>query len=199
MKILVGVVSDAPDWSQRGWTCNDIAEAAALYVGITLVGPCWSLPVPDNSVEEILAKGMIEHMTYHEVARSLVEWHRVLVPGGFFTGDVPDVEEYIREYVKMRDDPATATGEGEDGGAEGEPDDKIVCTGPDRWLRRALWGWQRWPGDEHRSGWTEPLLRHYVASRFDRLNIRRHALSYEQDVPVSRVRNLYVRGWKEST
>lgn len=196
MKILVGAGPDAPVWSQDGWTCNDLGDAAALYSGITLVGPCWSLPVPDGSVDEILAKGMMEHMTYHEVALALVEWRRVLVPGGYFTGDVPDVEEYIREYIKMKLDPSTSTGEGSDGGADGEPADMDACSGIDRWLRRALWGWQRWPGDEHRSGWTEPLLRHYVSKAFEKFDVRRMAVSYEQDVPVSRTRNLYVRGWK---
>lgn len=161
MKIYVGAGSDAPDWSQRGWTCNDVEGAAAIHEGITLVGPCWALPVEDASVEEVLAKGMIEHLTYPEVAKSFSEWKRVLKPGGFFTCDVPDVDEYIRAYLTMRADPSTTTGEG-GGAAEGEPDDEEVCSGIDRWLRRTLWGWQRWPGDEHRSGWTEPLLRFYL-------------------------------------
>ena len=93
--------------------------------------------------------------------------------------------------------PETITGEG-GGRADGEPDDDDACSGIDRWLRRTLWGWQRWPGDEHRSGWTEPLLRHYLTKHFGgRFEIRRMALSFDQDVEVSRVRNLYARAWKE--
>lgn len=196
MKIYVGAGSDAPEWSKNGWTCNDVAEAAAIYDGITLIGPCWELPVADNSVDEVLAKGMLEHLTYHEVAKSLDEWRRVLKPDGFMTCDVPDVDEYIRAYLAMRAAPETITGEG-GGDAAGEPDDHAVCSGIDRWLRRALWGWQRWPGDEHRSGWTEPLLRFYLEKHlYDRFEIRRMALSFDQDVPVSRVRNLFARAWK---
>lgn len=199
-RVYVGAGCDAEMWSKRGWICNDIAEAAAIWPGITLVGPCWSLPVADNSVDEIMAKGMIEHMTYHEVARAFTEWRRVLKPGGFFTGEVPDVDEYIREYLKM------LTGETEIGGegnsqasrAEGEPDDFVACTGIDRWLRRALYGWQRWPGDEHRSGWTEALFKFYIEKHFGgRHEIRRMGISFDEDVEgPSRVRHLWARAWK---
>lgn len=197
MKILVGAGPDAPAWSAAGWTCNDMEDAAKIYSGITLVGPCWALPVEDNSVDEIMARGMIEHLTYAEVVRSFAEWRRVLKPGGFFTGEVPDVDEYIREYLKMRADPASSGGAGEDGGAEGEPDDREACIGPDRWLRRALWGWQRWPGDEHRSGWDERLFGYYIRKYFsEKFEIRRMAYSFESDVPDARIRHLWGRGWK---
>lgn len=197
MKILVGAGSDAPVWSTNGWTCNDTEDGAKLYSGITMIGPCWSLAVEDNSVDEIMARGMIEHMTYHEVARSFREWHRVLKPGGYFTGEVPDVVEYIRIYFDLVAHPETSGGAGHDAGAEGEPDDREVCIGPERWLRRALWGWQRWPGDEHRSGWTEPLFDYYIKKYFsEKREIRRMAYSFDDDIPDARIRHLWGRGWK---
>lgn len=200
VRIYVGAGCDAKDWAPRGWLCNDIAEAAAVWPGITLVGPCWQLPIADNSVDEIMAKGMIEHMTYHEVARAFAEWKRVLKPGGFFTGEVPDVDEYIREYLKMRTGQAPIGGEGDSQAtrATGEPDDFEACTGIDRWLRRALYGWQRWPGDEHRSGWTEGLFKLYIDRYFGgRHEIRRSAVSFDEDVEgPQRVRHLWARAWK---
>lgn len=197
MKILVGAGCDAPDWSEKGWVCNDTEEGAELYSGITLVSPCWKLDLPNDSVDEIMAKGMIEHLTYHEVILSLSEWRRVLKPGGFFTGEVPDVEEYLREYFKMKAAPETAGGAGHDAGAEGEPDDREACIGLDRWLRRVLWGWQRWPGDEHRSGWNEKLFAYYIKRYFsEKYEIRRMAYSFEEDVADARIRHLWGRGWK---
>lgn len=198
MKILVGAGWEAPEWSAKGWTCNDLGDAAALYSDIALVGPCWALPVPDASATEIMAKGMFEHMTYHEAARALAEWRRVLAPGGHVTVEVPDVDEYVRQYAAMLAEGGDHP-EGRDGGAEGEPDDISACTGIDRWLRRALWGWQRYPGDEHRSGWTERLLAHYLDRYFGgRCEIRRMAVSFDEDAPVSRVRHLWARAWKTS-
>jgi ubiquinone/menaquinone biosynthesis C-methylase UbiE len=192
MKILVGVGPDACLWSAQGWNCNDVQA----FDGVDMVGPCWKLPVGDDSVDEILAKGMLEHLTYHEVAQSFAEWRRVLKLGGFFTAEVPDVDEYLRQYLAMRAAPETATGEG-GGAAEGEPADFEACAGIDRWLRRALYGWQRWPGDEHRSGWTEPLYRFYLEKHFGgRHEIRRMAYSFDEDAPVSRVRHLWARAWK---
>lgn len=197
VKILVGAGSDAPAWAPRGWTCNDVAEAAKIYDGITIIGPCWSLGVPDGSVDEIMAKGMFEHLTYAEGIRSLIEWRRVLKVGGYVTIEVPDVEEYLRVYFDLKAHPETAGGAGEDAGAEGEPDDREACIGPDRWLRRALWGWQRWPGDEHRSGWTESLFAHYIKKGFsDRFEIRRMAHSFERDEDGARIRHLWARAWK---
>jgi SAM-dependent methyltransferase len=200
VRVYVGAGCDAPNYSSQGWLCNDIAEAAQIYSGITLIGPCWSLSLPDNSVDEIMAKGMIEHLTYHEVARAFAEWKRVLKPGGFFSGEVPDVDEYIREYLKMRTGETETGGEGDSQAsrAQGEPDDFAACTGIDRWLRRALYGWQRWPGDEHRSGWTEPMFKFYIDKYFGgRHEIRRMAISFDEDVPgPQRVRHLWARAWK---
>ncbi len=195
MKILVGVGPDAKIWGAQGWNCNDVQA----FDGVDMVGPCWQLPVPDDSVDEILAKGMLEHLTYHEVIQSFKEWKRVLKPGGFFTAEVPDVDEYIRQYLLMLASPETITGEG-GSNAEGEPDDFEVCTGIDRWLRRALYGWQRWPGDEHRSGWTEPLYHLYIDKFFGgRHEIRRMAYDFDNDVgpgALSRVKHLWARAWK---
>lgn len=198
MKIYVGAGTDAPTWSKNGWTCNDLPEAAKIHGGITLVGPCWQLGVDDASVDEVLAKGMLEHLTYHEVARSLVEWRRVLKPGGFITCDVPDIDQYLRVYLVKRAAPETMAGEG-GGTAEGEPDDHEACSGLDRWLRRALYGWQRYPGDEHRSGWTNTLLKHYLTKYFGgyRFEIRHMALSFDQDLPGEHMRNIFARAWKE--
>ena len=196
MRIYVGAGPDAVEWSAQGWVCNDIAGAAARFPGISLVGPCWALPVENGSVDEIFAKGMLEHLTYHEVLQSFAEWKRVLKSGGFFTAEVPDVEEYFRQYAAMRADPSLQTGEGISL-APGEPSDFDVCCNLDRWLRRALWGWQRWPGDEHRSGWTESLFKYYLNKFSSRNEIRRMAYGFDEDAPDAKMRHLWARAWKE--
>ncbi len=97
----------------------------------------------------------------------------------------------------MYRDPALITGEGYSN-ADGEPNDFAMCHGIERWLRRAMYGWQRWPGDEHRSGWTEELFKFYIESHFGgRHEIRRMAIDFDKDVPgPQRVRHLWARAWK---
>lgn len=194
MKILVGVGPDARLWHDRGWITNDVYP----FDGVDIVGPCWDLRgIENGSVDEILAKGMIEHLTYHEVVRAFVEWSRVLRPGGHFDVEAPDLDEYIREYLKMLSDPVSVTGEGQ-GVDSREPADEDACAGIDRWLRRAIYGWQRWPGDEHRSGWTQNLLSYYLRIHFKgRYEIRKMAISFDEDVINSRVRHLWARAWRE--
>lgn len=200
MKIYVGAGGDAEEWSKKGWTCNDLEPAAKMYAPhITLIGPCWDLPVVAGSADQILAKGMLEHLTYHDVLRAFSEWHRVLKPGGFFDVEVPDVEEYFRQYFAIKATPEKdAQMEAQMFPAPGEPGDFYgVCSGADRWLRRALWGWQRYPGDEHRSGWTEKLLAHYLRQFSPKFEIRRMAYSFEDDAPDAVMRHLWARAWKE--
>lgn len=196
MKIYVGAGGDAESWSKDGWTCNDLQSARDRFgEAITLVGPCWSLPVPDGTVDEIMAKGMLEHMTYAEVLQAFAEWNRVLVLGGFITVEVPDVEEYLRQYFDMKAHPEKSTGEGS-GPAPGEPPDFEICNGLNLWLRRALWGWQRYPGDEHRSGWNEKLLAHYLGKFSTKYEIRRMAYGFDSDAEDAKMRHLWARAWK---
>ena len=191
-KLAVGVGPDAPHWRREGWRCNDVRE----FEGVDVLGPCWDLSsIPDNSLAEVLARGVLEHLTYAEVERSFREWLRVLVPGGYFTADVPDLEEYVRRYVQIVQHPETSRGES--GLIDSrEPDDFAACSGAERWLRRALYGWQRWPGDEHRSGWTDRLLEHYARRVSSVYEMRKMAISFEEDLSGEHMRNLYVGVWK---
>ena len=48
------------------------------------------LNYPDNSVSEIRASHILEHMSFREVPQALEEWRRVLKPGGKLRVAVPD-------------------------------------------------------------------------------------------------------------
>jgi len=56
----------------------------------------------DDSVDEIYAGHMLEHVTDEDEA--LYEWYRVLKPGGTITITVPDVEKGLIEMVSGRID-----------------------------------------------------------------------------------------------
>lgn len=69
-------------------------------------GPCVDyicsadkLPFEDNSIDEVLSEHMIEHLTFEEFNRSIVEWHRVLKVGGSIIIECPDLMGVCKAFV----------------------------------------------------------------------------------------------------
>ncbi len=55
---------------------------------------------PDNTFESIYASHVVEHFDYSgELAATLSEWRRVLVPGGTFFVSVPDLDVLARLFL----------------------------------------------------------------------------------------------------
>lgn len=117
-----------------GYIHNDVTE----FDGIDCVAPAHEVWFPDGSLDEVLALGVIEHLTHSQAQTTFVNVHRMLKPGGEFVFDVPDLMAWGRYLM---DD------------ALGVPTpftrEHILCT---------LFGWQRWPGDEHKWGWFREAL-----------------------------------------
>jgi predicted SAM-dependent methyltransferase len=117
-----------------GYLHNDINA----FEGVDIVGDPWDIPLPDQSLEEVIALGLVEHLTYGQVAATFANVRRMLRPGGLFLFDVPDIPVWCRYVVDH---------------FEGRPIpfeiDHVFST---------LYGWQRWPGDEHKSGWYAERL-----------------------------------------
>ena len=57
------------------------------------------LPYKDNSVDEILAKHLIEHIDYWKFPGVFEEWYRVMTPEGKLTIVTPDFEWMAKSYV----------------------------------------------------------------------------------------------------
>ena len=117
-----------------GYIHNDINP----FDGVDIVGSPWEIDLPDNSLQEALALGLIEHLTYGQARKTFENVHRMLAPGGTFLFDVPDIPawcQYVVDHFAGRSIPFTI--------------DHVFNT---------LYGWQRWPGDEHKSGWWQAKL-----------------------------------------
>lgn len=82
--------------------CEDITVEG--YVGLDINGPdrakavqvqadALALPFADDSIEEIFASHVLEHMEWDQ--DPMVEWARVLKPGGLITVAFPDVFEML--------------------------------------------------------------------------------------------------------
>lgn len=132
----------------RGYEHNDIHP----FPHIEHVGEAWMLDLPDNSVDEVLALAFIEHLTFDHALDTFRNVHRMLKPGGVFLFDVPDYPVWVSYYLtNLKGD--------------------CVAPVPMDHVKRTLFGWQRWPGDEHLYGWeTTELTRVLDATNFRRLD-----------------------------
>jgi len=106
-------------------------------VKLDFVCNAWEVPLSENSLSEVLALGMMEHLRFKEFGKTLAHIYKLLKKGGCFLFDVPDMKvwsEYLHNVT------------------HGHPE-KNPCTAEHVWS--TMYGWQRWPGDEHKSGWTK--------------------------------------------
>lgn len=148
-----------------GYIHNDINE----FEGVDVVSVPWEIDIPDGSLDEVLALGSIEHMTYEQVGLTFANVHRMLATGGIFLFDVPDIPVWCRYVVDH---------------FEGRPAPFDI-----EHLMSTLYGWQRWPGDEHKSGWwRERLEQALQKAGFQRLDF-----GVEQFVDRGHRRNRFER------
>ena len=56
-----------------------------------VVADAKELPYEDNTVDEIYASHVLEHLTWDDGMKALKEWYRVLKPGGMLTVATPDI------------------------------------------------------------------------------------------------------------
>jgi len=148
-----------------GYIHNDLNA----FEGVDIVGSPWEIDLPAGSLDEVLALGVIEHFTYDQVRGAFANVHRMLAPGGVFLFDVPDIPvwcRYVVDHFKGLNIPFTI--------------DHVFST---------LYGWQRWPGDEHKSGWWEEKLQ----AELHRAQF--HDLSFGVDVLLDQghMRNRFLR------
>jgi len=88
----------------------DIGSGDKRYEGYTpwdwsLEGDARVLPYEDNSLEEIKASHVLEHIPRHQVNETLRHWVSKLKPGGILRIAVPDFDEIMRMAIDDRDNP----------------------------------------------------------------------------------------------
>lgn len=141
-------------------------------VRLDFVCPPWEVEIEDDSLTEVLALGVIEHLRFEEVRKTAANVHRILAPAGCFVFDVPDMKvwsEYLYNVTHGR--------------ARENP-----CSAEHVW--HTIYGWQRWPGDEHKSGWTrEDVLMVLSEAGFGK---------FEESVEVMLGRNVERRRFRRS-
>lgn len=78
-----------------GYTGVDVVKRK----GADIVAPADALPLPDNSVQEILAVHLIEHVQFWDAPAMFKEWFRVLAPGGMLVAELPDLMKCCKNIV----------------------------------------------------------------------------------------------------
>ena len=102
----------------------------------------WEVDLPENSLDEVIAVGVMEHLRFADFHKTLKHIHKLLKPDGIFLFDVPDLlvwSKYLYKVLRNEEVPFTR--------------EHILST---------FWGWQRWEGDEHKSGWVTDTILLYV-------------------------------------
>jgi predicted SAM-dependent methyltransferase len=83
----------------EGWTNVDIqSDRADLHADITNLKT-----IQDDSVSEIYACHVLEHISRRKLIPTLQEWWRVLCPGGNLRLAVPDFAAVVAVYSKTQD------------------------------------------------------------------------------------------------
>jgi SAM-dependent methyltransferase len=93
VKLNLGSGSDI----RPGWLNVDLRPVGDV------VGTAVALPFADCSVDYLLARDLLEHFPHDETAPALLEWHRVLRPGGWLEVRVPNML-YLSQLLRRNVD-----------------------------------------------------------------------------------------------
>ena len=66
----------------EGYLHQDISNNSS--VNLDFACPPWLIPIDDNSLTEVLALGVVEHLRFEEVSKTAANVYRMLAPGGCF-------------------------------------------------------------------------------------------------------------------
>lgn len=111
-----------------------------LHPGADLLCDMCELPKEwEGKIEEIVVNHAFEHLPYFKTGRALIEWWRVLKPGGKLIIECPNLAEACKAYLL---DPNNMTkGLGALYGPQWEREDELMV---------------------HKSGWTPSMLVHLL-------------------------------------
>jgi predicted SAM-dependent methyltransferase len=120
-------------YKHEGYTGVDVEPS----VNPDICAPMWNIPLPDNSVDEIISSHALEHVTKFQVVPVLLEWKRLIktAPDGIIIIQVPDLEWCCRAWL-----------------AHPQTD----------WWMDILFGMCTTEGEQHRTGFTVPIMTEYL-------------------------------------
>jgi predicted SAM-dependent methyltransferase len=127
-RLEIGCGPNPMDWTIGDYERNDLNPGP----GIDHVGAIQDLEFADSTFIEVYGTGCLEHLTFMQAVKFLKKALHWLRPGGILDVNVPDMMGWVKDAIHETKD--------------------------EKWIRAAFEGWCRWPGDEHKSFWTEELI-----------------------------------------
>ena len=109
-------------------------------------------PLPDGSVEQILANHCFEHVSWRKIGQIVRECYRVLIPGGKIFIRTPDLEFIVNTYLARQITP------------EWPPDEEFIRqefgnVTPSWWAILKLFSGQDYPSNFHYTCYDFPTLK----------------------------------------
>ncbi len=153
-------------------------DARKLH-GVDYVCPADKLPFPNESIDEIYSRHVIEHLTLKQFIKTLAEWSRVLKKGGMIYIICPNLLWHLEQILKGS--PASFYQNEKGKNAR-------------YWGFGSLFGWQAHAHDVHKFGYYFELLRDILEEAgFDSIE----NLTNKKQGLEKAVHHLEVRGHKK--
>lgn len=144
----------------------------------------WEIPLPDNSLSEVIALATMEHLGFADFTKALKHIYKMLAPKGEFIFDIPDIKVWSEYLYNL---------------THGMPE---KCPFSREHIFATFWGWQRWPGDEHKCAWLkDDLFLHLKAIGFKKVSAEDVQLFVSRGIYRDRFKNpanahIYIRSVK---
>lgn len=102
-----------------------------------ICAPMWEIPVPNSSVDVIMSNHALEHVTKFQVVPTLLEWKRIIKPApeGLIVIRVPDLAWCCKAWLQHQ-----------------QTD----------WWMDLIFGMCTTEGEQHRTGFTVPIMTKYI-------------------------------------
>lgn len=136
MKINIGCGNDI----RQGFVNCDFRELHGVDKVIDISKP---LPFDNDSAEYILANDILEHFSFRDTEKLLMDWKRVLSPTGYLEIQVPNIEAHIKNYYNDIKDQRYKNGY----------DDAM------EFFRACIFGGQDYSGNFHKTCFTPNTIR----------------------------------------
>ena len=150
----------------------------------------FNLPFPDDSVSEVRADSLIEHLSFIEEPKFFYEVQRVLSPGGIFQFSTTDFEEIAKLWLAAEDNWQDFYRNDDEAIAQQHWFGQYSYSTANRWgyLSAMIFGSQNGAGQFHKNCYTVPKIRSILQRlNFKDLEISKFFWKEDRD-PMIRVR-----------
>lgn len=145
------------------------------------------LPFDDNSFDEIFASHILEHLPWYETERILLEWVRIVKPGGKLTIWTPDGFKIAKSWVDYEEGISSELGINKDGWLKFNKDEVF-----EKWVSGRIFSYGDGRGTRGHHNWHMSL---YSESYLHKLFEKSGLLKIETLSDKDRVGNSH--GWVE--